>query len=493
MGRVIRETAKPSTSSASSVSATTTSTSVTETVNGSHQFKITGYSLSKGLGIGKYIASDTFMVGGYLWAIYFYPDGKSPEDNAAYVSLFIALASEGTDVRALFELTLLDQSGKERHKVHSHFGRTLESGPYTLKYRGSMWGYKRFFKRTLLEQSDYLKDDCLSVHCSVGVVKSHTEGPKIYSIAVPPSNIGHHFGKVLESGKGTDVSFEVDGEVFPAHKLVLAARSPVFRAQLFGPMRDQNTKQIKVEDMEAPVFKALLHFIYWDSLPDMQELTGLNSKWASTLMSQHLLAAADRYGLDRLRLLCEANLCEDVAINTVATTLALAEQHHCFQLKAVCLKFVAMPENLRAVMQTDGFEYLKESCPSVLTELLEYVARVNEHSVIVCRHGNEAILDGSDANGRRLFFSYFKDLVGREVTVELKNDLAIRGTLHSVDQYLNIKLENTRVVDQDKYPHMLSVRNCFIRGSVVRYVQLPPDGVDIELLHDATRREARGG
>ncbi|KAK2649225.1 hypothetical protein Ddye_016714 [Dipteronia dyeriana] len=94
---------------------------------------------------------------------------------------------------------------------------------------------------------------------------------------------------------------------------------------------------------------------------------------------------------------------------------------------------------------------------------------------------------------KMLFFSYFKDLVGREVTVELKNDLAIRGTLHSVDQYLNIKLENTRVVDQDKYPHMLSVRNCFIRGSVVRYVQLPPDGVDVDLLHDATRREARGG
>ncbi|KAJ0110783.1 hypothetical protein Patl1_01170 [Pistacia atlantica] len=382
MGKIFREYSKPSASSSSSSSSpsqSTTSTSITETVNGSHQFKITGYSLSKGLGIGKYIASDTFMVGGYAWAIYFYPDGKSVEDNATYVSLFIALASEGTDVRALFELTLLDQSGKERHKVHSHFGRTLESGPYTLKYRGSMWGYKRFFKRVLLEQSDYLKDDCLSVHCSVGVVKSHTEGPKIYSIAVPPSNI-----------------------VFAAHKLVLAARSPVFRAQLFGPMKDQNTQRIKVEDMEAPVFKALLHFIYWDTVPDMEEITGMNSKWASTLMSQHLLAAADRYGLDRLRLLCETNLCEDVAINTVATTLALAEHHHCFQLKAVCLKFVAMPENLRAVMQTDGFEYLKESCPSVLTELLEYVARVSEHSVVVCRQFNEAILDGSDVNGRRV-------------------------------------------------------------------------------------------
>ncbi|KAK6940868.1 hypothetical protein RJ641_030399 [Dillenia turbinata] len=134
----------------------------------------------------------------------------------------------------------------------------------------------------------------------------------------------------------------------------------------------------------------------------MEELTGLNTKWASTLMSQHLLAAADRYALDRLRLLCEANLCEDVAINTVATTLALAEQHHCFQPKAVCLKFVAVPENLRAVMQTEGFDYLRQSCPTVLTELLEYVARVNEHSVIASRHGNEAILDGSDINGRRV-------------------------------------------------------------------------------------------
>lgn len=98
------------------------------------------------------------------------------------------------------------------------------------------------------------------------------------------------------------------------------------------------------------MFQVLLHFIYWDALPDMEELLGLSSNWASaqtTLMAQHLLAAADRYALERLKVLCEAKLCENVAINNVATTLALAEQHHCFQLKAVCLKFIAVPENLR--------------------------------------------------------------------------------------------------------------------------------------------------
>lgn len=74
---------------------------------------------------------------------------------------------------------------------------------------------------------------------------------------MPPSNIGEHFGELLESGKGADVNFDVDGETFSAHKLVLAARSPVFRAQLFGPMKDRNTECIKVEDMKAPVFKVV--------------------------------------------------------------------------------------------------------------------------------------------------------------------------------------------------------------------------------------------
>lgn len=59
-----------------------------------------------------------------------------------------------------------------------------------------------------------------------------------------------------------------------------------------------------------------------------------------------------------------------------------------------------------------------------------------------------------------------------------------------MDQYLNIKLTDISVTDPEKYPHMLSVKNCFIRGSVVRYVQLPGEEVDTQLLQDAARKEA---
>jgi len=47
--------------------------------------------------------------------------------------------------------------------------------------------------------------------------------------------------------------------------------------------------------------------------------------------------------------------------------------------------------------------------------------------------------------------------VGKEIVVELKNDLSLKGTLHSVDQYLNVKLTNCSVVNEEKYPHMVLI------------------------------------
>ncbi|PKA56414.1 BTB/POZ and MATH domain-containing protein 3 [Apostasia shenzhenica] len=362
------------------------SKSVCDTLNGSHHYVIKGYSLAKGMGPGKYMTSDMFTVGGYQWAVYFYPDGKNPEDNSLYVSVFIALASEGTDVRALFELTLVDQSGKGKHKVHSHFDRALESGPYTLKYRGS-------------------------------VVRNHLDTPRNFTISVPPPDMGISLKELLKSGIGSDIVFEVGDETFTAHKLILAARSPVFKAQFFGLIGNPNVDKIVVEDVEPLVFKAMLIFIYSDELPDVVELTGSLTMCSSTNMVQHLLAAADRYGMERLKLLCEAKLCEEINADTVASTMALAEQHQCahlkFRLKLLSQKIVALPFSalsnlvilLAAVLQTEGFAYLEKSCPSLLSDLLLTVAVADSSPASRKRNCSSNIglnlVDGLDSTSRR--------------------------------------------------------------------------------------------
>ncbi|WVZ79021.1 hypothetical protein U9M48_026649 [Paspalum notatum var. saurae] len=77
------------------------------------------------------------------------------------------------------------------------------------------------------------------------------------------------------------------------------------------------------------------------------------------------MAAADSYGLDRLKLICESRLCGGIGVETAATTLVLAEQHGCALLKAKSVEFIARsPETLDAVLATDGYRHL------VLAQLL---------------------------------------------------------------------------------------------------------------------------
>lgn len=92
--------------------------------------------------------------------------------------------------------------------------------------------------------------------------------------------------------------------------------------------------------------QAMLLYIYSDKLPEAYEVMGSSPMCTFTVMVQHLLAVADLYNLDRLKLLCESKLCEELNSDTVATTLVLADQHNCTQLKAMCLKFAANLSNL---------------------------------------------------------------------------------------------------------------------------------------------------
>jgi speckle-type POZ protein len=144
-------------------------------------------------------------------------------------------------------------------------------------------------------------------------------------------------------------------------------RSPVFKADICLALAstttttsDDNTVKLRVRDMDSEVFKALLQFIYTDSPPLLEAPTTAES----------LLAAADKYELEKLKLMCEEALCRHIDMSSVASTLALAERHHCPALKEACTLFLSSPGNLETIMTTDGFRQLKTDCSSTLMELV---------------------------------------------------------------------------------------------------------------------------
>ncbi|GJM84567.1 hypothetical protein PR202_ga00250 [Eleusine coracana subsp. coracana] len=313
---------------------------VADTTRGYHILRIDGYSLTKAIPTGESLKSQAFTVGRHRWFIRYYPNGFT-SDVSKYVSLFLVRDGAGEAVKAQYQIRFAD----EVKKTTSLALREVASSESRIGC-----GCKKFVKRKVLEKSKHLKDDSFSVRCDI-VVFNEFRAEEEEAPGQAPMLCSRWAPRHLA-----------------AHRCVLAIRSPVFSAELFGTMKEGDTAGVVcIDDMEAQVFKALLHFVYTDSLPkgNKQE-----EEAEEDVMSQHLLVAADRYNLERLKLKCEEKLCRYINIGTVGTILTLAEQHHCHGLKKACFGFLSSPANLKAATATDGFNHLSKSCPSVLKELL---------------------------------------------------------------------------------------------------------------------------
>lgn len=420
----------------------------TTTVIGRHEHTISGYSLLKGIGDGEPIASDRFMVGGHEWVLLFYPDGKrsmsdanapsAPQDDP-YAALFVALIGEGPRplgvvqsgqgrvVRAFHRFTLVDQSGNGRHITK---GRQREQGAVKIScarqdpQARNCHGYRKFVRRSVLEASGsgYLVNDIVVIRYEIelvvtsgGALNKNAKLVPAASVNVPSyPTIGKQLISLLYDPDGNfDCTFDVEGEKFRAHKLILSSRSSVFAAMLRtgAAMKEGRDGVVTLRDIKPDVFRLLLHFVYADEIPrggvedacgdgclqrgvslegdDLAMTVGDDFNGASSMsksgrasdevaldvpMTQHLLVAADRFDLSRLRAMCEARLCDSVDVSTVANTLMLAELNHAQALKRACMGFIAA--NLSDVMSTEGYDAMNGSCPHLASEILSAVAEM---------------------------------------------------------------------------------------------------------------------
>ncbi|CAL5036128.1 unnamed protein product [Urochloa decumbens] len=345
-------------------------------VTGRHILHVESYWRTKEeLPTGEFIRSQPFMVGGLSWIMAYYPNAHKSE-HADFMAVFLNLDDASSSSSASSSDPPVKVKAQASSKPVPPYTHGTGLREFVAAPDGASWGCP-LIRRDVLERSwDLLRDDCFRISCDVMIprelrVEDRTSRPGSI-VAVPPPDLGRHLGGLLVAEHGADVAFQVAGEVFRAHRCVLAARSPVFRAQLLGAMSEGNgnvTRSgapplIRVADMEPQVFRALLGFLYTDDilLPDYS--LAREEGEAAIIMFQHLLVAADRYGMERLKLICEDT-------GNVATVLALAEQHNCQGLKKACFRFISSsPSALNDVMATDGFQHLARSCPSVLKELL---------------------------------------------------------------------------------------------------------------------------
>ena len=82
-----------------------------------------------------------------------------------------------------------------------------------------------------------------------------------------PSARISEFGSLLDDPTSADVTFVVNNERIPAHRIILAARSTYFRSMFSSGMREaQRGNDIVIQDTSPAAFRALLLHLYADEL-----------------------------------------------------------------------------------------------------------------------------------------------------------------------------------------------------------------------------------
>lgn len=91
-----------------------------------------------------------------------------------------------------------------------------------------------------------------------------------------------------------------------------------------------------------------------------------------------------------------------------------------------------------------------------------------------------------------VFLQLFKTLQGKIVTVEMMNNVVIKGKLVTADNFFNFRLDDIEVLYNCGNIELNALTSVYLRGSLVRYMILSKEDVDLELLRDATRRHNQG-
>jgi speckle-type POZ protein len=202
----------------------------------------------------------------------------------------------------------------------------------------------RVSKKALLESGNFVKEN-ITIYCKIGVLKRNVLKGKATATETylhkPPIiddrrqnyqgliQILHQQEELFEKMPLSDVTFNINGRNFAAHKIILAMRSPVFSAMFTHATKEMLSGNVEVDDIDADVFQEVLRYLY----------TGLTRSTTMDVMAPGLLAAAEKYLLDELKTRCETHLIRKMSAKNCLSLLTLTTHHPAEHLKKYAIEY----------------------------------------------------------------------------------------------------------------------------------------------------------
>ncbi|RLN69366.1 hypothetical protein BBJ29_000237 [Phytophthora kernoviae] len=181
-------------------------------------------------------------------------------------------------------------------------------------------------------------------------------GEDEFKMEIPESTLINDLRALVDNDIMSDVTFIVEGIPVYGHK-ILCIRCSYFNAMLTGEMLESRAREIQITDVRRQIFISLLEYLYTDHLD------------VAVDVAMELFVTADRYGVERLKRICESKMLSSLCIDNAASIFHAADLHNATVLRDQCVAF--MLQNFDAVTKTDAFEEMGRTNVELVFELLK--------------------------------------------------------------------------------------------------------------------------
>ncbi|GFR08659.1 TD and POZ domain-containing protein 3 [Trichonephila clavata] len=154
-----------------------------------------------------------------------------------------------------------------------------------------------------------------------------------------------------------DTELSTPTKTFSAHKSILSARSPVFKAMFTNEMKEKIRERVDITDVDADTMHRILLYVYTDILEDLCLET-----------ASLLYEAADKYQILNLKSKCSSFLMDNLTVDNVCGVLVLADMHQDNDLKNALQDYIL--QNDKAIFCSSEWKHLLDTHTKLAAETM---------------------------------------------------------------------------------------------------------------------------
>ncbi|XP_065199693.1 protein roadkill-like [Planococcus citri] len=212
------------------------------------------------------------------------------------------------------------------------------------------------YNTLIAEKDQLLPNGELRIYCKLSYNRDVINVSN-HSAAFVKSNPMPDFEKLLNDEETCDVIIDINGKKYPAHKTILAARSPVFKAMFKHNMTENQRNCVEIKDIDEKIFEEVLRYIYTGKVTKLQD------------MAFELMPVADKYILSELKDMCFNSMKALLSSKTAVKIFKYADSYNLRSLKRAAITYILA--NLQKVQKSDDWNEIT-SRPDLMLSILNH-------------------------------------------------------------------------------------------------------------------------